>query len=136
MPLSEYFRSMTPAEDGRPRVGRGARTLGIRIPEDVQPGSSGMVLPVAGGMSVAPQTLWNLPHHRRPSTMGRGSTGPDQDRVLVIRGTGIHQVGLTVRPDPALPARHAFVEPPAPMLLSLYEEALARTRPEWECAWP
>src|SRR2546430_2606362 len=76
MPPGEYFRTMTRADDGLPVVGRSARSLGVRVPEDIQPDAAGRVVPGQGGMSVAPGSFWNLPNHRRPRGLGRGSTGP------------------------------------------------------------
>ena len=131
-----FFRSMIPAEDGSPRLERSARGLGVRIPKDIQPDEHGNVLPQRGGMSVAPESLWNLPHHRRPRGMGRGSTGPDTDRVFSIGQLAIETAGLTIRPDPNRPRKHAFVEPPAPLQLENYEKRLSSTRKSWSVVSP
>jgi hypothetical protein len=127
------FRGMTPADDGMPTVGRSGRSLGVRVPLDIQIDSEGRVYPATGGMSVAPDSMWHLPHHRRPRGMGRGSTGPAIDWVF-----SLSQVSndLTVRPDPDRPTKHAFIEPAEIVPLETYETSIARTRPDWRRAWP
>lgn len=132
----EYFRAMQPDSDDRPLVGRSGRTLGVRVPQDIGPDQAAMVHPAQGGMSVAPETLWNVPNHRRPRGLGSGSTGPLGDRIYAIDTRAIQERGLAARPDPAAPNRHAFVEPSKSMSLDRYERALVSTRPSWQHAWP
>jgi hypothetical protein len=79
-----------------------------------------------------PSSVWNLPNHRRPRTMGRGSTGSNSAQVFRIRSSAVDQRSLGVRPDPAAPEVHATVEPSAPVRLEQYELHLADTRPDWE----
>jgi hypothetical protein len=131
-----YFRSMTPAPDGLPAIGRSARMLGVRVPQDVSPDAAGYVLPETGGMSVAPESLWNLPHHRRPRGMGRGSTGPIMDHVFSVGPESLHDNDLTARRDPKAPAIHAWIEPARKALLEHFERSLAATRSSWTRAWP
>ena len=122
--------------DERPLIGRTGRTLGVRVPRDIAPDHDGIVHPSRGGMSVAPSSVWNVPNHRRPHEMGRGSTGPSRDRIYSI-GDELAVVGLlVVRSDPGAPSRHAFVEPSQAMPLEHYEQALVSTRPAWRQAWP
>jgi hypothetical protein len=135
-PESTYYRTMTPADDGLPRVGRSARMLGVRIPEDIAPDESQFVWPETGGMSVAPGSMWNLPNHRRPRGMEGGSTGPSGDFVYGIEQTPILSEGLTIRPDPAVPQLHAFVEPTTHVMVSEYEAALESTSSSWRKLWP
>lgn len=127
---------MTPGEDGQPVVGRSARWLGVRVPRDIAPDTAGFVAAGQGGMSVAPNSMWNLPHHRRPRGLGRGSTGPDDDHVFSVEGASLDGRGLDARPDPLAPAIHAFVEPRERIALARFEAALAATRPEWHRVWP
>ena len=127
---------MTPDTDGLPKLGPSARTLGVRVPQDVNPDETGHVTPGSGGMSVAPDTMWNLPHHRRPRGIGRGSTGPDQDHLFSLALAELHETVLAVRHDPKAPAVHAFVEPKFRMLLADFERGLATTRPRWARVWP
>jgi len=130
-----FYRAMTPNADGLPTVGRTARSLGVRS-SDVTVGRGGWVEPGTGGMSVAPGSPWNLPHHRRPRSLGRGSTGHDEDRVFEISEGRVVAESLVVRPDGRRPELHAFVEPATRMQLGEYETALAATRPAWKVVWP
>jgi len=109
--------------------------LGVRVPEDVSPDAAGVVMPGTGGMSVAPDSMWNLPNHRRPRGMERGSTGPVADHVFSITEGSLGDNGLTARPDPDAPGVHALVEPRTPMLLVGYEGALTATRASWQGVW-
>lgn len=127
---------MTPAADGLPLVGPSARTLGVRVPQDVMPNAVGDVVPGSGGMSVAPDSMWNLPHHRRPRGLGRGSTGHVQDYVFAVEPASLQEQVLVVRPDPAAPRIHALVEPMRPVPLQMFEYALAATRLHWRVEWP
>ena len=134
--VDEFFRSMAPAADELPAVGRSARMLGVRVPEDIQPDAEGNVRPGIGGLSVAPASIWNLPTHRRPRGMKHGSTGKPADRVYAVSGDALAGHRLGARPDPHAPARHAFIEPTTVMPLTTYEDAVAATRPVWRQAWP
>ena len=131
-----FFRGMTPAADGLPVVARHARALGVRVPEDVRLDAESRILPGCGGLSVAPESMWNLPNHRRPRGMWRGSTGPAADRVFSVSPACLASAGLLVRPDPHQPLKHAFVEPHRAVDLSSYEAMLASTRPDWRQEWP
>ena len=131
----QFYRAMTPDGNGLPTVGRTARSLGVRA-SDVTVGPDGSIAPGTGGMSVAPGSPWNLPHHRRPRSLGRGSTGHVEDRVFEIAGDRVEAQSLVVRPDERRPALHAFVEPATEMPLGDYERALAATRPAWKVIWP
>jgi hypothetical protein len=133
---AEYFRAMIPdTVAGTPAVGATARHLGVRDPQDIRADGDGVVHPETGGMSVAPTSMWNVPHHRRPRGMGRGSTGPAADWVFAIADTAL-PADLAVRPDPEAPKVHAFVEPRVDMLLSRLRDLLAGTRQAWRKVWP
>ena len=127
---------MTPEADGLPTVGRSARMLGVRVPEDIHLDAGGHVLPGTGGMSVAPDSMWNLPNHRRPRGMGRGSTGPVPDHVFSIVSAPLRDNGLVARRDPEAPVVHARIEPREKVLLEEFERSLAATRPSWSRVWP
>ena len=129
------FRGMTPDVDGLPRVGRSARSLGVRVPDDIKPDTSGVVHPGQGGLSVAPCSMWKLPHHRRPLPMGRGSTGSARDCVYSLPFDRV-PIELTARPDPMQPFKHAFIEPGSSVVLEDYDNALAGTRTQWQRVWP
>jgi hypothetical protein len=130
-----FYRAMTPESDGLPSVGRTARRLGVRH-SDVGVGRDGWIDPGTGGMSVAPGSPWNVPNHRRPRSLGRGSTGHNEDRVFAIAEAPILAERLAVRPDDRRPDLHALVEPAARMLMDDYEGALAATRHAWSVVWP
>jgi hypothetical protein len=131
------FRIMSPAEDGARKVGRSARELGIRLGIDINADAENMVSPDSGGISVSPDSMWNLPVQRRPRSMGRGSTGRDNgDVVYSIEDGDLPATGLRWRPDPRNPKVHGTVEPVARVALTEYEAALARTRGNWKKRWP
>lgn len=113
-------------------IGPTGRCLGVRLVEVVI-GVDGFIDPATGGMSVAPTSLWNLPNHRRPRGLGRGSTGPTGDRVFSIEDEPLEAVALTVRIDSNI---HAYVEPAVRMLKDAYDRALAATREAWKTIWP
>jgi hypothetical protein len=130
---------MTPAEDDLPVVARSARALGVRVGgpnSDVVLDDEGRVAPGTGGMSVAPTSMWNLPNHRRPIGMGRGSTGKEEDRVFSIERENLAKADLKVRLDEYRPTKHAFVEPVEPVVLPSYETKLASARADWVQEWP
>jgi len=117
------YRGMREAADGKPKCGATARTLGVRVPDDVAPDEEGRVHPGRGGMSVAPDDPMRLRAHRRPRALG--GTGPDP-----VFSTVADQLGgaLAVRLDGRT---HALVEPNAPMDLPFYVRSLHSTRPLW-----
>jgi hypothetical protein len=87
-------------------------------------------------MSVAPDSLWNLPNHRRPRGLGRGSTGSAQDWVFAVEPARLQEQELVARPDPAAPRVHALVEPMRTVALHLFENSLVATRSNWRVEWP
>ena len=99
------------ADRSRPRCGPDARSLGARVPRDIEPDDRGDVHPETGGMSVSPDDPRNLPQHRRPPSLG----GPGKDPVFVVFVIADVDVGasLVFRPDARNPGRHGFVEPAA-----------------------
>jgi len=133
---SMAFRGMEPGPGGLPLVGRSTRRLGVRVPGDISPDAGGDVRPGDGGMSVALGSMWNLPHHRRPIGMLRGSSGPANDRVFAIDEAAVRRQRLDVQPDPPGSPRPAVVEPSMQMSLATYESSLANTRASWQQVWP
>lgn len=136
--MPRVYRAMREAE-GKPALG--PQDLGVRIPPDpyadVQPDASGMVLPGTGGMSVSP-SLAALPDSRIPKRFrpliprARGSN----DRKVWSMGEGSFAAGsltsdLCLRPDPAAPSKHGFIEPQSAVSLAEYEAALGATRDLW-----
>jgi hypothetical protein len=131
MPL--IYRSMS-REGDHPKVGPSARTLGVRVPEDIlAPG--GFVSPRSGGMSVAPSWRdlppWRIPIrliHLAPKAAGR-----QRDVYCWRMGEGSFMEGgvangLTLRPDDP---KHGLVEPAEVMTIDHYQTALAATRDLW-----
>jgi hypothetical protein len=101
------------------------------VPEDIAPDAAGMVEPGTGGISVSPMSVWNLPAHRRPRTMGRGSTGHANDAVFETAPSALVLYGLDARADPAAPTTHAFIEPATRCVLAGYQQRLGASRPTW-----
>jgi hypothetical protein len=133
---NSFFRAMIPNADWTPQTGRSARMLGVRTPEDIVTDEKGFVKPGSGGMSVAPNSAWNVPNHRRPRGMGRGSAGRMEDRMYALADAALPADKLKARPDPRYPQKHAFVEPAIMTELATYEMDLAETRKDWKQVWP
>ena len=89
-----------------------------------------------GGMCVSPASLLNVPNHRRPRGMQKGSTGPPTDFVYAIADASIPIEKLALTLDLGQPEMHAFVEPAILVELSAYEADLADTRSDWRKVWP
>jgi hypothetical protein len=134
--VNSYYRAMMPDADGLPKTGRSGRMLGVRVPQDINLDEKGFVWPGTGGMSVAPNSTWNVPNHRRPRGMGMGSSGKFDDRMYALADASIPADKLNVRADPIRPYWHAFVEPAVRIELAGYETNLASTRNDWRQVWP
>ena len=132
--IQEYFRAMTPMTSGLPAVGPSKRMLGV-LPTETNR-TDGTFGPGTGGMSVSPDSVWNVPHHRRPRGMGRGSTGPSQDCVFRIENDALAFASLSARLDPPDSRKHAFVEPLVMIKLEDYTSVLVSTQSSWRRAWP
>ena len=124
-------------ENGKPKLGSSATTLGVRVPGDIEPDGNGNVHPGTGGMSVSP-SLSALPAILVPKRL--------KDQVPAARGSDGHRVwslgegvfvaapvapGLVLRPDPH-DRRHGFVEPGIIMPLESYREVIDDTRDSWK----
>src|SRR5689334_10713461 len=93
--MPKIFRAMQEV-GGLPKTGETARTLGVRVPADIQPDGDGMVEPGPVGMSVAP-SLCDLPTHRIPRRLRRlapDATGNDSDFVWSMGSGPFHQGSL------------------------------------------
>jgi hypothetical protein len=133
---ASFFRAMVPDADGFPQPGRSARMIGVRVPEDVIVDGKGFIVPGTGGMSVAPNSEWNVPNHRRPRGMGKGSAGKREDRMYALAAVAIPADKLNARLDPQCPDKHAFMEPTFPVELAGYERDLTETQNDWKQVWP
>jgi hypothetical protein len=122
------FRAMFRTQHGRPRCGPKANELGVRPVADIPVDEAGWVNPRTGGMSAAPDDPALLPPHVRPMTL-RGGRG--KLPVFSIERTSLPDA-LKVRPDPAHPERHLFVEPAHTMSLAGLQATLCGTRTHWQ----
>jgi hypothetical protein len=120
------LRAMKRSEDGLPKPGSSARTLGVRANIDIPVDEDDYVRPEMGGMSVSPPPPDNLPYFRRPPEFG----GTAKDLIWVLETDNLPS-GLSYRPDPANPEGHGFVEPSSPMSFEDYQGALRGTRALW-----
>jgi len=133
--MPTIYRAMKDA-DGKPTVGDGPTDLGVRVPADVQPDTSGKIAPGTGGMSVAP-SLADLPTHRLPKRLQAlvpDARGVDTNVIWRMGEGDFFAEAITddlqLRLDPER-ERHGFVEPVSPVALEEYRAALAATRDAW-----
>jgi hypothetical protein len=117
---------MKEGDDGLPVLGAGARYLGARRGIDIPVDENGLVGPGNDGMSVAPDSIDNLPRLRRPPSHG----GSGVDPVFVL-SESVLGPDLYYRPDPERPAGHGFVEPARRMSFDEYQRAIWATRLAW-----
>jgi hypothetical protein len=131
--MPRIYRAMK-KEGERPKTGRTAMTLGVRIPGDIAVDEKGCVSPLTGGMSVAP--AWRLlPSHRIPARLRHlclDAAGSNNLHCWKM-GDGEFVDGplssaLNFRRDTAT---HGLVEPNAIVLLETYEANLTATREHW-----
>ncbi len=139
--MARVYRCMISTPEG-PRIGRDAKSLGVRVPDtnsgksncDVALNEHGQVSPGEGGMSVAP-TVTALPEHRIPRRLRHlapRATG-NNDLAVWRFGEGEWLDGdfapvLKLRTDSP---KHGVIEPEYVMTLQKYEDALAATQQFW-----
>ncbi len=111
-----------------PENGATARTLGVRPNTDIPVDSKGMVNPNTGGMSVAPNTPYNLPRHRRPPAWG----GTGKDPVWSIGANNLPR-GLRYRADSST---HGLIEPASRMRFTDFQFLLWLTQGSWSFVVP
>lgn len=124
--LGVVFRAMKEDSDGKPQVGRSARTLGIRISGpriDIPINDEGKVRPKTGGMSVTPDTPYLLPKPRLPKSLG----GEGRDPVFSMNVADLPSSLALRRDKPS----HALVEPLKCCLFQEFEQNLHGTRGDW-----
>lgn len=117
------FRAMAVGDNGYPELSD--NHLGIRVGVDILPDESGQVLPGIGGMSVTPNDVRDLPHHRLPQDMG----GTGKRPAWEIRSDELPQE-LAYRSDP-MNRKHGFVEPAKPMEVDEFRRAIEGTASLW-----
>ena len=121
-----YYRAMKSDDAEKPVIGRGRRTLGLKLEVDnadipVQPNN--WVLPKTGGMSVVIDDPMCLPHHRLPPLLG----GSGRDPVFALENRFL-PLSHHARVD-RIP--HALIEPRERTLLNDFEAAIESTREHW-----
>ena len=125
----DLYRTMRKGPDGLPVVAPTARTLGVRTEgnsshPDLPVDSNGNVQPGTGGMSVAPDTPYNLNDSRRPKALG----GLSPDPLWSIPES---KLGPDLKYVPDKPG-HGTIQPPSPDTpLGEYEKSLADTKSDW-----
>lgn len=124
--MPTLYRSMKLGSPGRPLCEGSARGLGVRVLIDIKPSADGLAHPLLGGMSVAPNTPFNLPQHRRPVSLG----GTGRDPVFHLDAQALPET-LAYRPDPRAPSEHGFVEPTAAVALDTLQGNLCQTASLW-----
>ena len=136
--MPKVYRVMR-REGDFPAIGESAATLGVRIPQDIQPDEGGKVAPGVGGMSVSP-SLADLPFFlvpKRLAALHPSARGSNANFVWSY-GEGAFvasyfAASLLLRPDPTH-LGHGFVEPERQMILEEYQDALVATRQGWRVA--
>jgi RHS repeat-associated protein len=112
-----------------PEVGESARTLGVRPGVDVEVNSGNVAQKnragIFQGMSVAPDTPYNLFVVRRPTEFG----GSGKDPVWAIKRSLISDPNLQVIDDTP---GHALVAPSKCIPYQEYKKSLETTRPLWK----
>ncbi len=129
--MTRLYRAMKESAEGLVEVEDSARALGVRPGVDVPARNADeIVRPGEGGLSVSPDDPLNLPAFRRPPDF----QGVGKDELWTLTASELGP-DLAYRPDPAS-ARHGFIEPPRPMTLAEFRQALARTQKRWQRSRP
>jgi hypothetical protein len=132
--IPKLFRAMKRDQD-KPRLGSNATSLGVRVPQDINPDGNGNVWPSGQGMSVCP-TPMDIPmeffperkrrEYNRPGARGKGTfiwsmgSGPFVPAPIATE--------LQLRPDRP---GHGVVEPSYRMTFVAYQQALVDTQIHW-----
>lgn len=129
LPHRALYRAMEVDENGQPVVGPYASALGVRMgksPWDILVDKEGMVEPAKqgkGGMSVTPDTPFNLHNlHKPPELGGEGSYPVWEMDVL--------KIGPLLRYRETS-GTHGLLEPAHRMPIKEFQGALAATRDHW-----
>jgi hypothetical protein len=127
------YRSMKESPTGAPVPGPGKRLLGC-VPTGplliVDPNQrpdirvvAGRVRPGTGGMSVAPDSPYNLPRHRKPPRFGGIAKDPVWEMDEADLGPDLQFVADSLQ--------HGTIQPMREMTIDDYQAALARTASNW-----
>lgn len=141
--MPKIFRAMTADGDGKPKVAQTARSLGVRVPDDIFLKDNGLIDTSCGGMSVAP-TWQDLPTHRIPRRLNdklarreKDARGSDADSCWRM-GTGpfarssiSEQLILIVDEMTEGGDPHGNVASHQECDIETYRTALANTQDDW-----
>jgi hypothetical protein len=133
--MPKIYRAMLAGSDqAHPQVGTTFRTLGVRVPQDIEPDATGHVTAGNRGMSVAPGLRALRPElvPKRLRHLRESAVGPDSN-VVWSHGDGPFVESavaphLVLKPDAS---DHGTVAPVGTMLLEEYRSALAATQDSW-----
>jgi hypothetical protein len=122
-------------ENGMPRLGASAETLGIRRDKDIVPDQSGLVHRPnfqpgeANGLSCAP-TIQDLPAFVRPRSWG----GRNKRTVVWRIEEADLGPGLAAQEDsaPGRATRHVSIGPAQTMVFDDYEKLIEATQAKWK----
>lgn len=136
--MPKMYRSRIRDLDSLPLIGNSAKSLGVRIPEDISADATGSVNPGTEGMSVASDWTklqpWRIParlRDRHPDGAA-GAAGTDPKLFVFSHGDGAFTHG-PVSADLVLhvSGTHGSVAPARRMPLADYRSAIAATRGDW-----
>ncbi len=122
------------AEQGRPVTGNQRDMLGVREGRDIPVGSTDIVLPATGGLSVAPH--WkDLPPFLIPRRLkGLYTAARGSDRLACFRLGYVPFANRELDDDLTLRVEnsdHAIIEPKCAVQIAVFQAALAATMEMW-----
>lgn len=123
-----------PNDPKLPKVGASFGCLGVRIPKDIQPDSSGNVRPEGKGLSVEPslQAIGIFMVPQKYCHLLEGAIGDDKYSVWIPRGAqfqdGPIAPKLQLTCDSPL---HGVIEPDSVMPVAEFQAAIAATQRVW-----
>lgn len=121
------FRGMKADGDG-PEVAETRRSLGVKLPEDLDVDAHGIAKHNHKGMSTSPDSPMNLPPHRRDA----GWDGTSKDPVWGISLDKLRTTDLDWHEDQ--PGKHGILRPTKDMPYQRFKSALEATRGDWKQA--
>jgi len=138
--MSKIVRSME-SDGEKPKIGTEKNMLGVRVAPasrcDIPVDSDDNVYPATGGLSVTP--AWKeLPDFLIPKRLKHHAKEASGSNKLVVWTVGTGPFvqapitdGLILRPDPAKPTQHGFVEPARTITIHHLQHLLANTQQDW-----
>lgn len=123
------FRGMK-ADGDKPEVAETRRSLGVKMPDDLDVDGKGIAKHNHKGMSTSPDSPMNLPSHRRNAEWD----GTNKDPVWGISLDKLRTTDLDWHEDK--PGIHGIVRPAEDMPYQRFKSALESTRGDWQIARP